>query len=159
MNILVHPSPVGLLTLASDAGALVECSFEGRAPVADARRSPASDPVLDQARRELDAYFAGALREFTVPVSPRGSEFQRRVWSALRAIPYGQTTTYGAIASRIGAREAVRAVGAANGANPIAIIIPCHRVIGANGSLTGFGGGLERKQFLLDLERGEARLL
>ena len=159
MNTTVHPSPVGPLTLVSDAGALIACEFEGRTTRRSTRHHDGPDPVLDLARRELDAFFAGTLRAFTVPVAPRGTDFQRRVWSALRTIPYGETTSYGAIASRIGARDAVRAVGAANGANPISIIIPCHRVIGANGSLTGFGGGLERKRFLLDLERGELALL
>ncbi|HSA57521.1 MAG TPA: methylated-DNA--[protein]-cysteine S-methyltransferase [Gemmatimonadaceae bacterium] len=159
MNTIVHPSPVGGLTLVSEAGALVACEFEGRTDSRSMRRHDGPDPVLDLARRELDAFFAGTLREFTVPVDPRGTDFQRRVWSALRAIPYGKTTSYGAIAVQVGAPDAVRAVGAANGANPIPIIIPCHRVIGANGSLTGFGGGLERKRFLLELERGELALL
>lgn len=158
MIVGVHPSPVGLLTLRSDDGALVACEFERRGAPAEAAPNSASDPILDLARRELDAYFAGRLRAFTVPVRPLGTDFQRRVWRALCLIPYGETRSYGAIAAQLGAPEAVRAVGAANGANPIAIVIPCHRVIGANGSLTGFGGGLERKQFLLELERGEARL-
>jgi methylated-DNA-[protein]-cysteine S-methyltransferase len=158
MKAVVHPSPVGGLTLVSNGDALVVCAFEGREVVDGAtRRGP--DAVLDLARRELDAFFAGALTAFTVPVGPAGTPFQERVWSALRTIPYGATRSYGQIAAQIGAREAVRAVGAANGANPIAIIIPCHRVIGANGSLTGFGGGLDRKRFLLELERGELALL
>jgi methylated-DNA-[protein]-cysteine S-methyltransferase len=157
MNAIVHPSPVGGLTLVSDGKALVICEFEGRswAHAHDVR----SDEVLEHARRELDAFFAGQLRGFTVPLAPRGTGFQQRVWRALRTIPYGETRSYGQIARQIGAPEAVRAVGAANGANPIAIIIPCHRVIGANGSLTGFGGGLDRKRFLLELERGELALL
>lgn len=159
MNTVIHPSSVGPLTLVSDDGALIACEFEGRTAPRSTWHQDGPDAVLDQARRELDAFFAGTLREFSVPVAPRGTEFQRRVWRALRTIPYGETTSYGAIANRIGAPEAVRAVGAANGANPIAIIIPCHRVIGANGSLTGFGGGLERKRFLLDLESGALALL
>jgi len=154
MMTAIHDSPVGPLTLAIDGGALVGIWFP------DAEGAPARtadggrDPLLDTVRRELDQYFAGSLRQFTVPVAPRGTPFQLSVWSALRHIPYGQTTSYGAIAAQIGSPNAVRAVGAANGANPIPIIIPCHRVIGANGSLTGFGGGLGRKRFLLDLERG-----
>lgn len=158
MIVCVHPSPVGPLTLRSHDGALVACEFERRRSERADVPSGASDPILDLARRELDAYFAGTRREFTVPLRPRGTAFQQLVWDALRRIPYGATRSYGAIAAQIGAPDAVRAVGAANGANPIAIIIPCHRVIGANGSLTGFGGGLARKQFLLELERGEARL-
>jgi methylated-DNA-[protein]-cysteine S-methyltransferase len=110
--------------------------------------------VLDLAQRELDAYFAGVLREFTVKLAPQGTGFQKKVWAALLTIPYGATRSYGQQAAAIGAPKASRAVGAANGRNPIAIIIPCHRVIGANGSLTGFGGGMERKRILLDLERG-----
>ena len=118
-----------------------------------------SDAVLDAARRQLDAYFAGRLKLFDLPLAPRGTDFQRRVWRALTQIPYGRTMSYGAIAKNIGEPVAARAVGAANGANPICIIIPCHRVIGADGSLTGFGGGLDRKKFLLGLERGEELLL
>src|SRR5690606_40805710 len=132
--------------------------FPGKNDAPHASPDEGSDAILDLTRRELDAYFAGRLRAFSVPVAPRGTPFQQRVWAALREIPYGSTTTYGAIAAKLGAQAAVRAVGAANGANPIPIIVPCHRVIGANGSLTGFGGGLERKRFLLDLERGVASL-
>jgi methylated-DNA-[protein]-cysteine S-methyltransferase len=159
MNEIIHPSPVGGLTLVSNGDALLTCEFEGRATIRATPGSRRGDRVLELARRELDAFFAGRLREFTIPLAPRGTPFQQRVWRALRAIPYGETRSYGQIAAAIGARDAVRAVGAANGANPIAIIVPCHRVIGANGSLTGFGGGLDRKRFLLELERGELALL
>lgn len=152
MSVVVHDSPIGPLTLAVEHGAVVGVWFAGAGcappPTGD------DDPVLGDARRQLDEYFALTRRTFTIPVAPAGTPFQRKVWSALQAIPYGATTSYGTIAQRIGSRAAVRAVGAANGANPIPIIIPCHRVIGANGSLTGFGGGLERKRFLLDLESG-----
>ena len=103
---------------------------------------------------KLDAYFAGKLRAFNVPVAPRGTEFQRKCWAALQQIPYGATRSYGQQADAINNPKAVRAVGLANGRNPISIIIPCHRVIGANGGLTGYGGGMGRKQFLLDLEQG-----
>jgi methylated-DNA-[protein]-cysteine S-methyltransferase len=153
MNRILHPSPVGPLALASELGALVACEFT------DGERStakPVGDSVLDQARRELDAFFAGRLRKFTIALNPRGTPFQLAVWKALQAIPFGKTMSYGDIARRIGKPQAVRAVGAANGQNRIAIIIPCHRVIGANGSLTGYGGGMARKKQLLDLEQGQA---
>jgi methylated-DNA-[protein]-cysteine S-methyltransferase len=155
MTTVIHDTSVGPLTLTSEGGALVGVWFPGSegAPARTGGHG-ARDLLLDAVRRELDEYFAGTRRRFTVPVAPRGTPFQLRVWSALQAIPYGQTTSYGAIAAQVGSPTAVRAVGAANGANPIPIIIPCHRVIGANGSLTGFGGGLDRKRFLLDLERG-----
>ena len=151
MNTIAYDSPVGVLTLTSDGRSMTGLWFEGRGEITD-NTEKASDGVLERARRELDRYFEGRLTAFTVPVDPRGTEFQRRVWFALRDIPYGATRSYGEIAKAIGSSSAVRAVGSANGANPIAIIIPCHRVIGANGSLTGFGGGLDRKRFLLDLE-------
>lgn len=155
MTTAIHHSPVGPLTITVDGDALVGVWFPGAdgAPLVTTGKGSRA-PLLDSVRRELDEYFAGTRRRFTVPVAPLGTPFQRRVWSALQTIPYGQTTSYGAIATQIGSPSAVRAVGAANGANPIPIIIPCHRVIGANGSLTGFGGGLDRKRFLLDLERG-----
>jgi methylated-DNA-[protein]-cysteine S-methyltransferase len=108
--------------------------------------------VMHETMRQLQAYFAGELKSFDVPLEIAGTDFQKRVWSALRTIPYGQTRSYSEIAAQIGAPRAVRAVGAANGRNPIPIIVPCHRVIGASGSLVGFGGGLEWKRLLLDLE-------
>lgn len=111
--------------------------------------------VLAELERQLDAYFAGSLKTFDLPLAPKGTPFQREVWSALQMIPYGTTTTYGRIADRIGRADAVRAVGAANGQNPIPIVIPCHRVIGASGALTGFGGGLPMKQWLLVHESGD----
>ena len=154
MRTLVHESPVGPLALVSDGAALVGCYFEGRLPPrVGAAVVEGRDAVLDLARRELDAFFDLRLKKFTVHVAPRGTDFQRRVWQALCTIPYGATSTYGSIAQRIGSPAAVRAVGAANGANPVSIVIPCHRVIGADGSLTGFGGGLARKRLLLSLER------
>lgn len=154
----IYDGPIGKFTLVSDGEALTFLDFEGAK-----RQAPAeprgSDKVLDQTRRELDAYFAGKLKRFAVPVRPAGTDFQRQCWAALQKIPYGVTRTYGQQAEVIGNPKAVRAVGLANGRNPIAVIIPCHRVIGADGGLTGFGGGLPRKQFLLALERGEAPLL
>ena len=112
-----------------------------------------SHPLLDTLVRELAEYFAGARAEFSVPVSPRGTEFDRRAWAYLKTIPFGQTRTYGQQARAIAGSNAARAVGRANGANPIAILVPCHRVIGADGSLTGFAAGMHRKRWLLDHEQ------
>jgi methylated-DNA-[protein]-cysteine S-methyltransferase len=120
---------------------------------AGGRRDPAA---LADVTAQLDSYFAGELTEFDVPLAPRGSEFQLRVWNALLEIPYGETASYGEIADAVGRPDAVRAVGATNGRNPIAVIIPCHRVIGADGSLVGYGGGLDRKRLLLELEAEHA---
>lgn len=146
--------------LAGDARALRVLAFvRDGCPVPHEAWAPDAAGVLDGVRRELDEYFAGRRVRFGTAVAPEGTAFQRCVWQELQAIPYGQTISYGDLARRIGAPRAVRAVGAANGANPIAIIIPCHRVIGANGSLTGFGGGLPTKRALLDLEQGKRRLL
>jgi methylated-DNA-[protein]-cysteine S-methyltransferase len=108
--------------------------------------------VLRDARRQLEAYFDGTRREFDLPLAPRGTQFQLAVWQSLRGIPYGDTISYAQLAQRIGKPNAMRAVGAANGRNPLPIVVPCHRVIGANGDLTGFGGGLPTKRFLLELE-------
>jgi methylated-DNA-[protein]-cysteine S-methyltransferase len=115
----------------------------------DARGRP-----FDALVRALDRYWAGRRVDFDIPLAVRGTPFQRDVWRALQAVPYGETITYAELARRVGAPRAVRAVGRANGANPISIVIPCHRVVGSNGSLTGYGGGLERKRMLLELERG-----
>jgi len=114
--------------------------------------SVSADPLLLDAADQLRAYFAGKLREFDLPLAPRGTPFQLSVWDAVSAIPYGSTATYAEIAAAVGRPSACRAVGAANGRNPLPVIVPCHRVIGAAGALTGYGGGLERKRFLLDLE-------
>ena len=113
-----------------------------------------SDEPFGDALVQLGEYFAGGRTHFDLPLAPSGSPFQLRVWNALREIPYGQTASYGEIARKVGVPSAPRAVGAANGLNPIGIIVPCHRVIGSDGSLTGYGGGLERKRLLLDLEAG-----
>lgn len=156
----VIDSPIGPLLLAGSAEALRVLAFVRNGdPDPDPAWRPDEDDTLAAVEAELVAYFAGQLRRFTTPVAPSGTPFQRRVWAALREIPYGETISYGDLARRIGDARAVRAVGAANGANPIAIIVPCHRVIGANGSLVGFGGGLPVKRALLDLERGARRLL
>ena len=153
----IYESPIGKLTLVSDGEALTHLDFEtSKTPAPNAPRG--SDKVLALACRELDAYFAGKLKRFTTPVRPNGTEFQKRCWAALQKIPYGATRSYGQQATSIGNPKAMRAVGLANGKNPIAVIIPCHRVIGADGGLTGFGGGLPRKQFLLELEQGQQLL-
>ena len=115
-------------------------------------------PVLAEARNQLLAYFAGERSTFDLPLSPKGTAFQLRVWSALCTIEYGTTRSYGQIADQIGAPGAARAVGSANHDNPLAIVVPCHRVVGANGSLVGYAGGLDQKRALLDLEAAEARL-
>jgi methylated-DNA-[protein]-cysteine S-methyltransferase len=152
---LVHQSPIGPLLLLTDGEALtgLYMSVEGRPwPLGDGAAEQPRHPVLAGARRQLDEYFAGARTTFEVPLQPAGTEFQRAVWSRLQSIPYGATTSYGELARALGDPKASRAVGLANGRNPIPIIIPCHRVIGADGSLTGFGGGIERKRWLLGLE-------
>jgi methylated-DNA-[protein]-cysteine S-methyltransferase len=153
-------SPIGPLMLAGDADALRVLAFvRDGCPAPDDAWTPDDGGLLDPVCHELDEYFAGRLARFRTAVAPDGTPFQQRVWHELQAIPYGQTISYAELARRIGVPKAVRAVGAANGANPIAIIIPCHRVIGSNGSLTGFGGGLPTKRALLDLEQGTRRLL
>jgi methylated-DNA-[protein]-cysteine S-methyltransferase len=148
-------SPVGKLTLvASDeglAGILWENDRPGRVRLKIAGNGD-DHPVLVEAARQLEEYFAGHRRQFTVNLDLVGSEFQRKVWSALLTIPFGETRSYGQIARQIGSPDAVRAVGAANGRNPVAIVAPCHRVIGSTGSLTGFAGGLAAKARLLALE-------
>jgi methylated-DNA-[protein]-cysteine S-methyltransferase len=142
-------SPIGKLTLSSDGTGLTGLHMEPYEPFDDWKRDrgPFAD-VTDQ----LGAYFAGDRTSFDLPLAPSGTPFQMKVWSALRTIPYGKVRSYGDIARRIKNPKAVRAVGSANRSNPIAIIVPCHRVIGANGTLTGFGGGLDRKAKLLALE-------
>lgn len=151
----IYDSPVGALTLISNGVALAHLEFENPR-YAFAPAPLGKDKILDETRRQLDKYFAGKLRAFDLPLAPQGTEFQKRVWTALLTIPYGATRTYGQQAAAIGQPNASRAVGLANGRNPISIIVPCHRVIGSNGSLTGYGGGIERKQILLDLEQGDA---
>ncbi len=145
-------SPIGEVLLTGDGAALTGLYMQaGRRKRIDPSWQR-SDADFADAVTQLGEYFAGQRREFDLPLAPRGGDFQLRAWEALREIPYGETVTYGEQARRIGHPDAARAIGAANGQNPIAVIVPCHRVIGANGSLTGFGGGLERKRLLLDLE-------
>lgn len=147
-------SPIGDLLLVGDADALYGVYFQDgkRGPT---RPKPEWEPdakPFREAMRQLEAYFAGKLKRFDLPLAPEGTEFQLKVWNTLRTIPYGETWSYGDIARRIRRPAAFRAVGAANGQNPIPVIIPCHRVVGSDGSLTGFGGGLPIKQRLLALE-------
>lgn len=150
-------SPIGTLRITGTGAALTGVFMESERHASVQDRDAVRDDVpLRDARRQLEEYFAGARREFSLLLDARGTEFQRRVWRALSEIPYGKTATYSDVAKRIHNPNAVRAVGLANGRNPISIIVPCHRVIGADGSLTGYGGGLERKRFLLALERTHA---
>ncbi len=147
-------SPVGPLLLAADDDGLRLIEFHS--PRHPARRGGdwqhGDHPVLDAARAQLDGYFKGERGAFDLPLAPHGTPFQREVWQALASIPFGETISYAQLAARVGRPSAMRAVGAANGRNPLPIVLPCHRVIGANGSLTGFGGGLPTKRFLLELE-------
>ena len=147
---VVVQSPVGDLTLTEENSALTGLYF-GRRSLEGEEGLTA---LLERAFQQLEEYFAGKRKQFDLPLSLRGTEFQRQVWAALRDIPYGETRSYGQIAQAVGRPKAVRAVGMANHRNPISIIVPCHRVVGADGSLTGYGGGLENKKFLLALERG-----
>lgn len=149
-----YQSPIGRLLLIGAEGALEALHFPNEVQDRVIDDSLEYDetpfrPVLEQ----LSEYFAGKRQHFSLALAPKGTEFQQRVWQELRNIPYGQTTSYGEVAARIGNPKAGRAVGMANGKNPLPIIVPCHRVIGKDGSLTGFGGGLEIKQHLLDLEK------
>jgi methylated-DNA-[protein]-cysteine S-methyltransferase len=149
------PSPVGTLSLVATDRGLAAILWEKDDP-ARVRLGPLEDapehPVLVQAARELDEYFAGKRTAFSVPLDMIGTDFQKRVWQALLTIPFGETRSYLQIATLLGKPKATRAVGAANGRNPLSIVAPCHRVIGANGALTGFAGGLEAKAWLLELE-------
>lgn len=150
-------SPVGRLLLAGDGASLIQVCFQsGPRPQQPAEGWVAAAAPFRAAIAQLDEYFAGGRRRFDLPLAPRGTDFQRRVWRALSDIPYGKTISYGELARRIGKPSASRAVGLANGANPLPIVVPCHRVIGSDGSLTGYGGGIDRKRFLLDLEQGAA---
>jgi len=148
-------SPVGPLTAAVDErGRLVSLSFSGRSRLAASDGEPGSRARAGLARvaAQLHEYFAGKRRKFTFPLAPRGTEFQQRVWDELLRIPYGATVSYGELAARLGNPSAQRAVARANATNPIAVVVPCHRVIGADGTLTGYGGGLDKKRQLLELE-------
>jgi methylated-DNA-[protein]-cysteine S-methyltransferase len=149
-------SPVGALTLAGDESGLRQLLFRARPPEPDWIEDRAA---MAEAVRQLHAYFGGELEAFDLVLAPKGTPFQLSVWKRLCEIPFGETISYGELARRIGNPKACRAVGLANGLNPIAIIVPCHRVIGSNGKLTGYGGGLPIKEKLLALERKQLRLL
>jgi methylated-DNA-[protein]-cysteine S-methyltransferase len=159
---LVMASPLGELSLVAEDGALVACLMAPteRDATDDRLGEPAergsADPVLGEAASQLDEYFAGERTDFDLPLAPRGDEFQLKVWALLRDIPYGQTRSYGQLARALGGVNLSQAVGWANGRNRISIIVPCHRVIGADGSLVGYAGGLDRKRFLLALEEPSA---
>lgn len=161
MSYTVVDSPIDPLTLvANDSGALTGVYMvEHRhqpdvSGFGDHLTGPDAEQVFGATMSQLDEYFAGQRIVFDLALEPKGTDFQRAVWTQLSLIPYGQTISYAELALRVGNPKAVRAVGLANGRNPLSIVVPCHRVIGASGSLTGFGGGIERKRYLLDLERG-----
>jgi methylated-DNA-[protein]-cysteine S-methyltransferase len=147
---IYYDSPVGLLEIAADEKAVTGLYF------ADANRNreeKSANGILKECINQLTEYFSGKRKDFDIKVNPSGTLFQKSVWNELLKIPYGETVSYGEIAERIGNPKSVRAVGLANGSNPISIIIPCHRVIGKNGSLVGYGGGIENKRYLLELEQ------
>ena len=153
-------SPLGDITLSSDGDALTGLWFDGQKHFADTLESDAPEkdfPVFDTAKRWLDVYFKGIVPDFTPPLNLRGSGFRKAVWNVLLTIPFGKTMTYGEIAKKFSARMSAQAVGGAVGHNPVAIIVPCHRVIGANGALTGYAGGLDKKIKLLELEKAELK--
>jgi methylated-DNA-[protein]-cysteine S-methyltransferase len=150
-NYLLLDTPIGPLRLVSTGSALAAIEFPGRHSTAETDRQQ-SDPALALAARQLTEYFAGKRKRFELPLAPQGTPFQQSVWAALAQIPWGALRSYADIARAIERPKAVRAVGAANGRNPLPIVVPCHRVIGSNGSLTGFAGGLEIKRRLLELE-------
>jgi methylated-DNA-[protein]-cysteine S-methyltransferase len=160
MRWTVLDTPIGELSVGVDDDGVCGVQFgavEAAAPTSDSRPAPTSDSRLAAAVDELRAYFAGELTEFTLPLSVRrGSEFERAVWAEMSKIPYGETRTYGEIAAVVGDAGAARAVGVACNRNPIPVIVPCHRIVGAGGKLVGFGGGLPRKRHLLELEAGVA---
>ncbi|MDH3706004.1 MAG: methylated-DNA--[protein]-cysteine S-methyltransferase [Acidimicrobiia bacterium] len=149
-------TPIGRLRLVADDDKLVAVLWPDEDPGTRGLEPRAGGagghPVLDRTARQLDEYFSGRRTTFDLPLAPDGTDFQRQAWTALRAIPYGETRTYAQQAEAIGRPTAVRAIGAANGRNPLPVVVPCHRVIGADGSLTGFAGGVDAKRFLLDLE-------
>ena len=151
MNTLFLDSPIGRLRLVSDGKHLVKIEFENQYN-ADEAANETADPVLEASATQLKEYFAGKRHSFDLPLAAAGTDFQRSVWAALAAIPYGELRSYRDIAHSIAKPKAVRAVGAANGRNPLPIVVPCHRVIGSDGSLTGFAGGLQAKTCLLELE-------
>jgi methylated-DNA-[protein]-cysteine S-methyltransferase len=155
---MVVPSPIGPLTVVQEDGALVRLAMSPPWRPVEGGIGQQSDEGFDDVVRQLGEYFAGERTAFDLPLHPVGSDFELRVWDQLTRIPYGETRSYGHVARAVGEPGGAQAVGAANGRNPLAIVVPCHRVIGADGSLVGFGGGLPRKRFLLDLEQRDRRL-
>jgi methylated-DNA-[protein]-cysteine S-methyltransferase len=155
-HVVLDPTPVGPLTLVAEGESLVAIWMEDQrhhpGQLAHGEYADAGDPVLVRAAAQLEEYFAGERTAFDLPLAAEGTEFQRRVWAELARIPYGETATYGELARRLGSPAGSRAVGLANGRNPLGIVVPCHRVVGTTGGLTGYAGGLTRKRFLLDLE-------
>lgn len=153
MSYAVLETPIGELTLVGDGRALTGSYFGLQQHLPDPGSfGDRNDSLYPEAREQLGEYFAGQRTEFAMPLAPVGTDFQKRVWQQLRQIPFGETRSYGEIAEALGGPTLTRAVGAANGRNPLGVIVPCHRVIGADGSLTGYAGGLDRKRFLLELE-------
>lgn len=155
----INETPVGRLLLAGDDTGLKHVAFEcvhfSSSKITPGPHWEPEERRLKEARRQLDLYFRGKLRKFELPTAADGTDFQKRVWGALQTVSYGETATYGEIAGQLGQSGAARAVGLANGQNPLAIIIPCHRIVGTGGKLTGYGGGIDRKQLLLRLESGK----
>ncbi len=152
------PSPLGTLLLASDGVALTGAWFDGQRhpPAMDAGWQRQGDlPIFRRAASELAEFFAGTRTQFDLPLAPSGTAFQRTVWDAIATVPYGETIAYRELAARAGRPASIRAAGAATGRNPLSVFIPCHRIVGADGALTGYAGGLDRKRALLALERGE----
>jgi methylated-DNA-[protein]-cysteine S-methyltransferase len=157
----VIASPVGDLTVVAHDEAVAGLYFDGqrRRPSVEELGERTESALLDEVRRQLGEYFDGDRRAFDLPLAPHGDEFDQRVWALLPTIPYGETRSYGDLARQLGDVSLAQAVGAANGRNPLCVLVPCHRVVGADGSLTGYAGGLDRKRFLLDLEEpSETRL-
>jgi len=148
-----------VIGIAETDGAVTELFFENHVPAGFRRVESRKEetPLIREAAAQVESYLSGKLREFSVPIAMSGTDFQKDVWNALLTIPYGETASYGEIASLIGRPKAARAVGLANNRNPISVIVPCHRVIGGDGKLVGYGGGLPLKRYLLDLERGTNR--
>ena len=162
LSFTTMPSPLGELKLIASGRGLAAVLWETERPDRVRLQAPAEDPahpVLVAAQRQLEEYFAGRRRVFDLPLDARGTAFQKSVWNELLQIPFGETRTYGELAKRLGDANLMRAVGAANGSNPISIVVPCHRVIGASGKLVGYAGGLKTKAYLLDLESGKVALI
>lgn len=153
MRVTHFLSPIGTLEISSESGFIIRVSFLDNEPSIND-----SDSVLDKCAKQLDEYFKNQRTEFDLPLNPKGTDFQKTVWKELQNIPFGKTTSYMDLANQLGDPKVIRAAGTANGRNPIAIIIPCHRVIGTDGNLTGYAGGLKRKQWLLEHESSQGLL-